>query len=348
MPNFEAGCYFLTTLAPIRSGSVEDVNGAQISYQQRLRATLATLPTAQQTPATERIGLQSPFATSLRTHLCRFVVIDDAVYNGRDPENPIRGRLDGDNPLAPDAPDRLNCAYLCFAAEIDAVTEDGAPLPASLSMAEQDAIRDAYARHLWGVMEADLRAIYQNCLDFDGVTDADGFADYLKRCQVETTMPFHDYWATAPKVASMAVAPLAAVAGIPLIALAMALIGWLFGTETTPLVSIFGDWPPGEVFPWALLASVAGVYGAYRYIMARGANPLPPQRDASLPGVLKALHLQQRFADFAVDHQTDDPQALHAAFGAFLAREKPSDLRGPTQPPGVIRSPVVSSSAGEA
>ena len=40
--------------------------------------------TALQTPATEHIGLNSPFARDGRTHFARFAVIDDAAYNGRD------------------------------------------------------------------------------------------------------------------------------------------------------------------------------------------------------------------------------------------------------------------------
>ncbi len=338
MPNFDAGTYFLTTLAPVRDGAVEDVDGACVSFQQRLRATLATLPTAQQTPATVRIGLQSPFARSLRTHLCRFAVIDDAVYNGRDPRDPIVGRLKGSDPLTPDAPDRLNCAYLLFAAEVDAVTEDGAALPATLSEVEQDAVRDAYARHLWAAMEPELRAIYQNCVGFEGVEDGDGFADYLRRCQVETTMPFHDYWTTAPKLRTLPVALLAAAVGVPLVLAALGLVGWLLHLSATPLLGLVLDAPPGiTLLSMGALAGLA-LSWARRRVLERGDMPFPPQPDASLPGVLKALHLRERFADFAIARQGDDPATLHAAFGAFLKAEKPQDLTGPTQPPGVVRT----------
>jgi hypothetical protein len=338
MPTFDAGTYFLTTLAPIRTGSVEDVDGAQISYQQRLRATLATLPTAQQSPATQRIGLQSPFARSLRTHLCRFVVIDDAVYNGRDPRDPILGRLTGSDPLEQDRPDRLNCAYLLFAAEVDAVTEDGAPLPAALTDEQAEAVRDGYARHLWEIAGPELKALYQNCVGFETVTDGDGFADYLKRCQVETTMPFHDYWTAAPKIRGLPIRLMAAAVGAPLIVLALALIGEVLRLEATPVLSLLVRVSPDVALLWSVVLGAFALLWARAKILSHGQKPFPPQPEASLPGVLKALHLQQRFSDFAIAHQTSDPKALHAAFGAFLAAEKPDDLTGPTQPPGVVRT----------
>lgn len=339
MPNFDAGSYFLTTLAPIRSGAADDPDAEQVSFQQRLAMTLATLPTALQSPATEQTGVQSPFARSLRTHLCRFAIIDDAIYNGRPPQNPVVTSLRGPDPIIADAPDRLNAAYLMFTAEIDAVTEDGAPLPARLSPAEQDAVRDAWARDVWVKMEDEVRAIWRNCLGFERVDGPDAFAAYIARCQVETTMPFHDYWITAPAIPPLPVKPLAALVLAPVAVAVLAALGWLFGAAHVPVVSIFVDWRPSQALPWALLVSALAIWGAYRYAMANGAKPFPPPQDGDLPSVLKALYLQQRFADFAVAQQGADPAALHQAFAAFLAEHKPQDATGPTQPPGVVRAP---------
>lgn len=338
MPNFDAGSYFLTTFAPIKAGAAEGPDGC-VSHIQRIRLTLATLPTAQQTPATARGGQQSPFARSMRTHLCRFVVIDDAVFNGRASGNPILARITGDDPIQPGPVDQLNCAYLMFAAEVDAVTEDGAPLPATLTREQQDAVRDAYARDLWAKMEPELRAIYENCTGFDRVQDADGFARYLARCQVETTMPFHDYWISPPALKPIPLRPLLLAVAAPLLALALAVLGWLIGAERTPVLSLLGDWPPGQALSWAAPASVLVLWAAYAFVMRRGAQPLPPPEGANLPGVLKALYLQQRYADFAIDQQGADPAALHAAFGRFLAEHRPDDLTAPSQPPGVTRWP---------
>ncbi len=77
--------------------------------------------------------------------------------------------------------------------------------------------------------------------------------------------------------------------------------------------------------------------------MAAGARPFPATPDSNLPTVLKALHLQRAFTRFAIDNQmeatggnTASPQGLYDDFGKFIADNKPNDLSGPTQPPGVV------------
>jgi hypothetical protein len=335
MPNFDAGRYFLTVLAPIRDGAEAD----GVSHRHALRLALATLPTALQSPATEQIGLNSPFARNRRNHLARFAVLDDLIFNGAMPIDPILGRLTGRDPIDPGPVDKLGTAFLLFTAEIDAVTEDGAPLPASLTPAEQDAVRDSYAATLWATMEPELHRIFHHCHGFDGVESATGFAHYLARCQVETTMPFNDYYTTPVALPKLPLRALAAVVLVPLAVLALAALGWLAGAETVPLVSLLADWHPGAAVPWALLATGAALFGAYRFIMARGQRPLPPAADATLPDVLKALYLQRQFTQFAVAHQGLEPTTLHAAFGGFLDRHRPQAPE-PTQPPGGITVPV--------
>ncbi|MEM1276724.1 MAG: hypothetical protein AAGH74_09365, partial [Pseudomonadota bacterium] len=147
MPNFDAGHYFLTTLAPIKTGS--DENG--VSHVQAIRMLLADLPTALQSPATESIANEkkikngfidrkeaaadnSPFAKSLRTHLCRYVVIDDTIYNGRLGADAILvGLGKAPDPLSPQHIDHLPCPYLFFSADIDAILAPGDPLRSDLS-----------------------------------------------------------------------------------------------------------------------------------------------------------------------------------------------------------------------
>jgi hypothetical protein len=87
-----------------------------------------------------------------------------------------------------------------------------------------------------------------------------------------------------------------------------------------------------------LLGIVAGVWMAYRLIMRRGARPFPTAPDSDLKSVLKGLYLQQRLTRFAIENQGAEPQALYDAFGKFLKEVRPSDVDGPTQPPGVLRS----------
>jgi hypothetical protein len=82
-------------------------------------------------------------------------------------------------------------------------------------------------------------------------------------------------------------------------------------------------------------------YGAYRWILSRGAAPLPTAPGSDLPTVLKTLYLQQHFTRFAIEAQELTDAQLHARFGAFLAAVKPGDNASPTQLPGEVRAPDV-------
>ncbi len=82
---------------------------------------------------------------------------------------------------------------------------------------------------------------------------------------------------------------------------------------------------------------------AYVSLSVAGARPFPAAPDSNLPTVLKALHLQRVFTRFAIDNQmhaagSDEAsaRALYDDFAAFIAANRPGDLGGPTQPPGVI------------
>lgn len=327
MPNFDTGHLFLTFLAPIKSGTTTDQTGQVMSFEQALRITLGLLPTALQSPATIRIGENSPFARSLQTHLCRFVVIEDTIYNGRNPSDALVMSLRGQDPIHPQPVDRLNSAYLLFVADIDAVMEEGDPLPESLDERQQGRVRDAWAKRLWARMEPELRAIYGNCMEFDSVQTGEDFARYLKRCQVDTTMPFHDYWTSPPKLSPLPIKPLAAIAIVPLAVTVLAFLAQLFGYMTPSA---------GWMALGGLGIFIAVLTGLYMYVVARGQRPMPPAAYGDLPNVLKSLYLQQHFADFVVDRQGADADTLHAAFGDFLATHKPGDTMSPTQTPGVI------------
>lgn len=322
MPDFDSGHIFLTTLAPVKSGVVAEGDGT--SHRQRLRTALSQLPTAMQSPATQAAGMNSPFARNRRTHLARMFVLDDVIYNGRVGTNPVWATIRGINPARPQPIDVLNAAYFVFCAEIDAVTEDGAPLPSALSAEEQERVRRAYARELWTTMGPELTDLYGNCEGFDGVATAEGFADYLEKCRVETTMPFHDYYLAAPEFHRLPEKPLIAAMGVPALVALAALLAWLFGRDT------------GWLFLVALAVTAAAVWGSARYALANGAKPLPPAEHDDLPSVLKALYVQQTFADFVVDHQGAPDAELHAAFGKYLEDHRPGDTKAPSQAPGVI------------
>jgi len=364
MPNFDAGSYFLTILAPIKQGPVPYDYGSgqdswdermraaseaeageidtplnretQISWSQRLRMVLSTLPTALQSPATERINVQSPFARSLRTHLCRLAVIDDVVYNGRVPSNTLLGE---GNPLSPQPVDVLDSAYLLFAADFDAVTVDGATLPATLSDAQQDAVRDDYLTSLWATARDELRAVFENCVGFDSVTSASDFVAYMTRCQIETTMPFHDYWIEPPALKSLPLTFLKWMVLVPLALFGLALLAWIAGSAANVVFNL--DWNVEPAFWLAvcgLALSVLAIAIAYVWVMSQGRNPLPPPKYGDLPSVLKSLYLQQNFADFVIANQAASDEDLHAAFAVFLAEHKPNDKTAPTQKPGYVSS----------
>ncbi|MEO1557842.1 MAG: hypothetical protein AAFS01_15530, partial [Pseudomonadota bacterium] len=135
MPDLDSGHIFLTTFAPIRdSGADPDKH---TSFTQDVRIALASLPTALQSPATQKIGVNSPFARNTRTHLARMFVLNDVVYNGRVGKNALAASVSGDDPATIQKVDRLNTSYLVFCADIDAVEVDGDPLPRTLTPEDQ-------------------------------------------------------------------------------------------------------------------------------------------------------------------------------------------------------------------
>jgi hypothetical protein len=322
MPNFDGGHYFLTVLIPVRTDTVQDPRSTSTatSHTHALRDALVALPTALQTPATERIGLNSPFARDGRTHFARFAVIDDAAYNGRDRRDPIRVALFGPDPVKADPVDHLPHPYLLFAADFDAASGDAAEL-------------GSYLRGLWSVMEPEWRSILEHCHGYKAGDGPEEFVRLITACQLETTMPFNDYWTGGPELTPLPLrpllAPVAIAAGALLLGLLAALLATMMGggTRWWLMLALLG-----------LVALPVTVFIAYRQLTARAGEPFPTAARSDLPGVLKALYLQQAFTRFAIDQQGRDPAALHAAFGDFLRTQRPEDTTAPTQQRGVVRS----------
>ncbi|MFD1343833.1 hypothetical protein [Litorisediminicola beolgyonensis] len=328
MADFDSGHLFLTYLIPIKAGGPKD----DVSYRQKVRIELARLPPAHQSPATQKTKYAAPFARNTRTHFARMFVLDDVVSNGRNRQDVLVATVRGVNTIDPEHVDRLNSAYLVFTADIDAVEEDGDPLPATLSPERQKRARLSYARLLWDTMGEEIEAIFGNCHGFESVTSAAEFGAYLERCHVETTMPYHDYYLELPKFNDLPLKLLIGVVAVPAAVAVLALVLALFGMGSlwglsTLLIAVVG-----------IVATVAAFIGAVRYANANGAKPLAPGRHDDLRTVLKALYTQQAFADFVADHQGESPERLHAAFGDFIARHAPGDVAQPTQRPGVISS----------
>jgi len=316
MPNFDGGHYFLTVLAPIRNDVLIDHKGIRTSPVHMVRAAFATLPRALQTPITATLNLNSPFARNRRTHFARFAVIDDVIYNGRNPSDSLLATLLGTNPISAQPVDELSCSYLLFVADFDAPSGD----PGELK---------SYLMELFASMREELEAIFCFCAGFDGVADGSKFAEYVMACQVETTMPFNDYWIDAPPLPSIPNALLFGPLGITGIAALLALVLWAVGA---------GGWPWGSIAGVACIGFIASLIFAYWLVMDRGRRAFPTAPHSSLASILKALYLQQNFIRFAVDTQGADPPTLHRKFGEFLKQHAPRNLERPTQEPGVIKS----------
>lgn len=309
MPTLDGRHLYYTGLFPVRLDMHVGADGRIVPWSHHLREELALLPTAQQNPETVEAGLVSPFARCRRAHFARLVVIDQPMWGGRDPVDPILNILLR-QPLKAQPPfDVLGRPWLLLAADLDRTDEPDGGLA-------------SWAHHMWAAAEAEMRAIFEACHGFEAVADAAGFARYLARGQLETTMSFNGYYDGEPKLAGLTLGRLALAAAAVAAGL-FAAGGHLLG---------FGAWP------WLVALSLAGAIAAALWLLSRtGRRPFPPFPDSDLPTVLKALYLQQRFARFAEAHQLDDPDRLHRAFTAFLHETRPHAPE-PAQPPGVIRS----------
>lgn len=333
MPNFETGHYFLTMLAPVRGGSGPGPLGS--SHRQQLLTALASLPNSEVTANSRGIAAGSPFARNCMTHLARFVLIDDQPYNGRETGDALVAELLRINPLVHQPVDRLSMPYLLFAAEFDA--GDGS-----------DASLRRFTDALWATMRPELTAVFSHCHGFEAVQSAETFFTYVKACQIETTMPFNDYYPWEPAELAERLRTLRPDLPLPVTGakvLAGITAAWLTAILAAALLP---DGAAARVCAglahWGLLVvpllgigAVAYLALLYRRIMTEGLKPLP--RSASLPEVLKAIYLQQHFTDFVIRHQGAAPEALLAGFLAFAESHRPDDTAGPTQEPGLIRLP---------
>lgn len=339
MPTYDGGHYFLTVLIPVKTSPISD-GLAFTSPVHAMRKKLAMLPPAQQTPAC--CGEQSPFTKNTRNHFARFVIIDTVAYNGRQTENSLRLGLGNllrktkINLVVAQPQDQLTCPFLLFSADFDVKPDE---------RSDPDQARNSYLTTLWNTMEAELRGLFTHCERFDSVTDAASFVNYIAGCQIETTMPFNDYYVDVTETAkSLPEWPvdknlIPAGAGAILFLVGVFIFCFMSG-EWGFIVTLLGA-----------AATAAGLWLAYRSLMAAGVKPFPAAPNSNLPAVLKALYLQRVFTRFVIDNQllAADPnsaQQFHAAFGAFVTAhdpdnfgvrdDQPDPLYSQTQKPGII------------
>ena len=338
MPNLDGGHYFLTVLAPIRVDIMIDPDeiGRSRSHRQMLAQKLALIATGKQTAESPPNAKPSPFALNTLNHLARFVIIHGPAFNGRMSGDALVGAVRAVNPLAPQPVDQLGTPFLLFAADIDA-------------QAEGDPLR-AYTDQLWATMKRDLVIIFGHCVGFDGIDSAEGFYAYIKRCQIETTMPFNDYWPEGLDVKDKnleigALKPAGIAAGGAIaIWLAVLLLHGVFAVFGVH--NAFAQWIATAakwgvvVVPLLIILVLLMAWGLYRKVFRQGMTPFPTAPGADLPSVLKSLFVQQHFTRFAIEAQGLGDAELHARFGAFLGAVKPGDALAPTQQAGEIRAPA--------
>ncbi|MET3711674.1 hypothetical protein ABIC65_002383 [Sphingomonas trueperi] len=327
MANMDVCTYFFTAVVPVCNEGIVEHGGIKSSPIHVVREVLETLPTALQSHATEEIGINSPFARNLRTHFTRFVILDQPYFNGRDHSDALVNIIRGTDLLDPQPVDQITCPYIFWTIDFDLLDPSGAGEPRR------------YLEELWGQMAPELRSIFQYCYEFDKITDAAGFATYILRCQVETTMPFHDYWYVPVKLNAISIPLLALLPGAGLLMLLGSLLAAILRATGWHWAAAFAGWSGWAWMPWAGLALlVLGLVIDYYWILAKGRQPFPAAPGSDLRNVLKALYLQQAFTRFAMEQLRRDPATWGAAFRTFLTETRPADLDGPTQPAGVIRS----------
>lgn len=313
MPSIDGGFYFLTVLVPVRKAWTVGEEDGRAAPMIELREKLAQMPTAMQTPQSSNSGQISAFSKSTRTHFARFSVIDRLGYNGYEASDPVATTLGLAKPV--DTRTELEHPYLLFAAEFDAPSGSR-----NFDLAE-------YLRELWEVMETDLVEIFRNCVAFDPkeITTASQFIDYIKRCEIETTMPFNFYWAEPPKNL-----PTLTFKGLGFGAV---LTGLVMGTLFWLLFCQYGHWL--ALIP-GFIAFLGGAIGFVAMQLKRyGDRPFPTPPDADLISVLKGLHLQTTFGQFVIENQGVEPEVLHKAFAAYLEENKPQKAE-PRHPAGEV------------
>ena len=168
-----------------------------------------------------------------------------------------------------------------------------------------------------------LDLIFKHCCAWEEVNDAKSFYTFIKQGQIETTMPFNDYWAYEPKLRSPLWDIGAAAFGIAALAV---WAGWsgLWGGSILGLVL------------WTLLLILLA---AIAIVWRKGTTPFPAAPDSDLASILKALYIQQKFTGFMIANLGNtDEEGLAQAFDDFCTIHKPTEVQGPSQPPGVLKT----------
>jgi hypothetical protein len=189
---------------------------------------------------------------------------------------------------------------------------------------------------MWTRMGPELEPVFRHCFGYDRIAiNEEGFADFIIGCQLETTMPFNDYWPGFPPLTPISKPLLIASFLVPALVVgaglywALGAMGLIAGRHTPWLYC-------AEILLIALLGIVAGLCVVYRMVMARGEKPFPMAPNSDLGSVLKGLYLQRELIAFAIANQGKPAAELTQAFGAFLQKNQVDNVDSPSQQPGTI------------
>ncbi|MDD5037295.1 MAG: hypothetical protein PHE55_21420, partial [Methylococcaceae bacterium] len=143
------------------------------------------------------VNENSPLAKIPQTYLSRLFVLDD-VYTESLPGPSLTGAI-GDLLSIKDSirktlmprEDHLKSRYLVFSSDFHAPGKDeGCWVRCLKSMGKPDIKLDSYLRGMWNAIEEDIRQIWGFCYGFDQVKDADGFVQYMNKCQLDVALFF--------------------------------------------------------------------------------------------------------------------------------------------------------------
>ncbi len=169
MANTWGKAYGLSVLSPIKTGNVDGISYADI-VRDRLNDW--------------GVNELSPMAKVPNTYLCRYFVLDDVFSQSlAGPDffyTPLSilslGSNAGSDPnsarmRALAAEDHLKNKYIVFTANFYGDL-------------------DEWLTDMWHAISPEIKRIWEFCWGFDRVMDAAAFVDYIKKCQLETTLFF--------------------------------------------------------------------------------------------------------------------------------------------------------------
>ena len=164
MANESGNAYGLSILSPIKNGHKGELEFAD---ETRMRI--------------QNLGLDedSPMAKVPNTYLSRMFILDDVILEST-PACDFCCTLNDVLSLFNDKfrlkalpkQDHLQSKYLVFSSNFHGTLEP-------------------YLSGMWEAISDDIRHIWEHCVAFDQVKDAASFIDYMKKCQLKTTLFFN-------------------------------------------------------------------------------------------------------------------------------------------------------------